>query len=88
MVVNQLGRGLGTYPGPVRIHQTNRRGVAQSVARVVRDDEVAGSSPVTPTKIPNPPWFNNASYSCASLVKIPWPTFIKSISAEGFIIAS
>ena len=29
------------------------RGVAQSVARVVRDDEVAGSSPVTPTTIRN-----------------------------------
>ncbi len=29
--------------------QSTGRGVAQLVARVVRDDEVAGSSPVTPT---------------------------------------
>ncbi len=29
--------------------QKSIRGVAQLVARVVRDDEAAGSSPVTPT---------------------------------------
>ena len=29
----------------------SRRGVAQLVARIVRDDEVAGSNPVTPTMI-------------------------------------
>ena len=34
-----------------RLHSRGCRGVAQLVARVVRDDEVAGSSPVTPTTI-------------------------------------
>ena len=34
-----------------RLHSRRCRGVAQLVARVVRDDEVAGSSPVTPTTI-------------------------------------
>ena len=36
-------------------YNPHSRGVAQLVARVVRDDEVAGSSPVTPTtQSPNP----------------------------------
>ena len=35
--------------GPVCLQWIVSRGVAQSEARVVRDDEVAGSSPVTPT---------------------------------------
>ena len=37
-----------------RGYNYTRRGVAQLVARVVRDDEVAGSSPVTPTTQPTP----------------------------------
>ena len=39
--------------GPSHGYNLLRRGVAQSVARVVRDDEVAGSSPVTPTITPS-----------------------------------
>ena len=43
---------FGTRPSRrrARRHSINRRGVAQSVARVVRDDEVVSSSLTTPTR--------------------------------------
>ena len=48
-------------------YNPHSRGVAQLVARVVRDDEVAGSSPVTPTIqtptpliVPKQPWVPRA----------------------------
>lgn len=42
---------------PVAAEMMVRRGVAQVVERTVRDGEVAGSSPVTPT-IMMPAWRN------------------------------
>ncbi len=49
MVERQLPKLV--FAGSIPVSRSkNNRGVAQMVARLVRDQEVVGSNPVTPTK--------------------------------------
>ena len=48
-------------PGNIKVvvsHSALQRGIAQLVARIVRDDEAAGSSPATPTNRKNQSGFS------------------------------
>ena len=67
--------GLFSY-GFLLVINSYDRGVAQLVARVVRDDEAAGSSPVTPTV----KWIKSLIYS---LIHFFYPDIIPTIINRG-----